>query len=515
MERSPPTGVGRGGARRRTGGRDSGVGEELENPGNVTVAGNPVEEDIEEEDDAQRIGAENLIANIFGVPDAVVDQPQAGAPIPPVGGPPPPPPADEDEDEDEDEEEEDNMARVNANQLQVLGTFSGEGDDDAEAYVAKVAQCATSFQWTPDVTKTMVELCLRGIAARWLRSLDKTVDPAVDLNVWQTPDPAFGVAPALPVGAPPGVREFIPGSGLRHQLLLRFKKVVSEGSAVEAVIDLKQRAGETVDDFFDRVVMAMDAKNHRATEAEKQDEAYRDRLRDDVFTFFAAGMNDEVRRQALGGPEASRPTNAAALLIAARNSELERKKAKKPKFLSELDAGLQNLPGESGSDDGFSQAAGGASAEQFAGLSELMQQLDVLRHRVAGMADIDCWSCGKKGHYSFNCVAKGGGAISARGRGGSSGRGRGRGGSAPRAPPAKRFYLKPAGQSCSKSAAPKAAGPTAYKRKQKKKLYELVEVLEEDETSEEEDEDEDDNADVVVEASEVAQEWYWPTPNEG
>jgi hypothetical protein len=317
---------------------------------------------------------------------------------------------------------------VNANQLAVLGEFKGEEEEDIELYTLMVDRCAIAFAWDDAITSQLVQTRLKGAAGRWLRSRIKTSVATDHLTRWT---PAANVAQ----------------SGMRYALLTRFREGLNERGAVEAVSELKQRPTESVDEFYDRVVLAMDRKNYRATADEKDGVAYKTRLTDDVFTFFAAGLHEDVRLQALGGP--TPPVTANTLLSAARNAELERKKNKKPKYLTELAL----------DEEKETQGAAAALPGGDAMLSELRAEIDALK---STMSAVECWKCGKKGHISHYCPtapssqrgrARGRGYNFGRGRGGSSGsyfrpinmvRGRGAGGGATRGrgrPPGRRLYV--------------------------------------------------------------------------
>ena len=88
----------------------------------------------------------------------------------------------------------------------------------------------------------------------------------------------------------------------------------------------------------------MDRKNHH--EADRTTAAYRIRLKNEIFAFFAAGLHDDLRIQALGGP--APPTTTDALLEACKNADLERKQMKKTKEISSLEGESGALTGASG-----------------------------------------------------------------------------------------------------------------------------------------------------------------------
>ena len=112
----------------------------------------------------------------------------------------------------------------------------------------------------------------------------------------------------------------------------------------------------------------MDRKNYRNTAASRLAPAYKEKLKIDTYTFFAAGLQEDIRRQALGGP--TPPGTCELLLTAAGNAELEKRKATaKPKYLSEI----------SGEPEG---AAWGELSAAFQ-LSELRAEIAALKSQFA------------------------------------------------------------------------------------------------------------------------------------
>jgi hypothetical protein len=312
-----------------------------------------------------------------------------GVPLPPdleeaEGGVDPPPDPEEEELPGGDPEEGDNDPRmaINANQLVLLGEFKGEAAEDIELFSMQVRRCRETFAWTQAQTSQLVQTRLKGSAGTWLRSKHKTTLPADHMEVWEHVED----------------NHVMPDTGLRHHLLQRFREPINVQAAVDAVADLKQKSSESVEEFYDRTVLAMDRKNHRATEHTKSTAVYKEKLIDDVFTFFAAGMREDLRMAAMGGPNP--PLTADTLLTAARNAEKQKQKMKTPKFLTELQE-------EEASQPSTSNAAAATSQEEGLAL-----QLQELRHELEAMKaqsgpgaqrDVECYKCGRRGHYSFNC----------------------------------------------------------------------------------------------------------------
>ena len=358
--------------------------------------------------------------------------------------------------------------RINANQLAILGKFKGEESEDIEEFILLVERCITAFTWDQQMTSAMVQTSLEGAAARWLRSLLKLSTPADHMDDWIHDVEVNGVRVV---------------SGLKKFMLARFKEAMNERGAVEAISDLKQKAGEIVSDFYDRVVLAMDRKNYRDTPADRREPAYKEKLKMDTYTFFAAGLQEDIRRQALGGP--SPPATCELLLTAARNAELEKRKATtKPKYLSEI----------TGEGEGTAEGETSAAFQ----LSELRNELAALKSQFSGNANVECWNCHKNGHISFNCPSP---------KRTSPGGFRGRAPAGPRRFPPRtggprKFVVRPA---------QRRSAPSRMTVKRGGKIYELVETQDQDQQ-------EGDDPDVL-EFEEVEQDqgdeygWNWPDPN--
>jgi hypothetical protein len=299
---------------------------------------------------------------------------------------------------------------VHASQLNLLGTF--DGSTDVEIFVIQVNRCIDIYGWGDLATGQLVQTCMKGEAATWLRSLIKTATEDMKVRYWSnTQRGADG--------------RHLPKSGLRYHMLMRFREEISGRGAIEAISDLKQRPTESVDEFRDRVVICMDKKNYRATEREKNTEAYRAQLKDDTYTWFAAGLNEEVRIAALGGVEP--PEDLESLVIAARNAERERIRSKKPKFVVELaaDGAVGGATSAAHQQHYYSSAdlsADQATAESFQ-VAELKAEIEALRRTIG---PVTCWLCDERGHISRDCPKRG--RRGGRGATGYSSRGNSRGG---------------------------------------------------------------------------------------
>jgi hypothetical protein len=104
----------------------------------------------------------------------------------------------------------------------------------------------------------------------------------------------------------------------------RFGETITGVAAADAIANLKQKDTESVDEFYERVVKALDRKNHSYSLAEKATPAYQVHFSHDIFTFVAAGLRETIRARTLGA--AVPPTSEAALIKAARSVEAEMKR---------------------------------------------------------------------------------------------------------------------------------------------------------------------------------------------
>ncbi len=113
----------------------------------------------------------------------------------------------------------------------------------------------------------MVQTKLMGVASTWLRSLITLAPREDSLDKWEVWES----------------NNLVPGKGLEHFLLLRFQEGMNEKGTAAAVADLNRGAHESVDAFYDHVVLVMDRKNFCTPDPEKEMEAYKTQLRTDTY----------------------------------------------------------------------------------------------------------------------------------------------------------------------------------------------------------------------------------------
>jgi hypothetical protein len=289
---------------------------------------------------------------------------------------------------------------LNANQLGCINTFSGEKDEDIEFFIMQVERIAAGFGWTDGQTAQMVETKLTGKAAKWYRALVKTKEASAHLEIWNLHVAAPGNDPT-------------PNTGLKSHLLGRFLQRVDTRAAVEAILHLKQGPSETVTEFHDRVVLAVDRKNYNKTLAEKQQDVYKREIRTDILTFFTAGLNEEIRKKVMG--VAVLPQDVEGLLAAAQHVENEQTKTTKPAWLNELQTDADGTHGEVAATVAAAGAAVSSSEvvphwaaelrEEIAAIKRQSRPTQAKKSNDSGRAGErpSCWSCGQSGHMSFSC----------------------------------------------------------------------------------------------------------------
>ena len=134
------------------------------------------------------------------------------------------------------------MAAVAGGQLNATQAY--DGTTDVELYITHVARNMAQFAWTPEQTSAVVKNKLKGGAATWLRGQEFRR------------------------------RDYPDWPELRDALRTRYRPAVNEIAASSAIVALKQRPTEKAADFFDRVLAAVDLKNHHYTAAQKQEDIY-------------------------------------------------------------------------------------------------------------------------------------------------------------------------------------------------------------------------------------------------
>jgi hypothetical protein len=211
---------------------------------------------------------------------------------------------------------------VTPQQQSTIALYSGA--TDVELYIAAIERAATLYQWTDEETCTAAKTRLAGAGELFLESMRKQ---RVVCEVWE--DRAAAVNPVVQAQR-----------GMKPRLRERFGEIVTEIAAADAITNLHQKSGESVSDYNDRCVVAIDRMNHTYTDIQKGQAAYQAHFNSMLFTFLASGLKDDIRSRTLGAP--TPPRTAEALLTAAKSVESEMARSRKIKNLMEVER--ENMP---------------------------------------------------------------------------------------------------------------------------------------------------------------------------
>lgn len=220
-----------------------------------------------------------------------------------------------------------------------------------ETWIASVTTAKAAFAWTDAQTASVAKGKLAGQASRWLLN---EAEEGTNYADW----PALSIA-----------------------LTSRFKVQLTYQTAATLMTDLNQKSHEDVAVFYDRVRAAVITKNKVVfTDAQRQENWYKDVLKNDYKTFFLAGLNKEIKAR-LPQPY---PDAVGDILNISMGVEAELKK--------------RNFSvSEVSHEGGHSRDARSLNES----IEELSKELAILR----AQAGLSCWHCQKPGHTKDKCWA--------------------------------------------------------------------------------------------------------------
>jgi hypothetical protein len=283
----------------------------------------------------------SLLADIFEVEEDNMAVPAAAAAAAPVAAP------------------------VNGSQLNAIREYDGKTMDDAiVTWVEAMDAAKVSFTWSDEVAAQIAKLRLTGTAAQWIkaeRMRGKTYD------------------------------RWLGDDGLRAGLLNRFKVTDTAVVACEAIIALKQGQMETIDEFFDRVVIAVDKMNFAV--ADKTTANYQRQASSNVGTFFSAGLKESIRSRLMGQGVAI-PADIDDLRTMVRKIEKQ-----------------MELERKQGKIFAIEQSEGDESSDVEGEINALSRRLSQLRQKQkkggkGDKSELSCFYCKKKGHFAKDCFTK-------------------------------------------------------------------------------------------------------------
>ena len=325
--------------------------------------------------------------------DIVEEPPQdpAGEPEPqPQGEEPPeqPDPQSESESSSSEDDDDDTMA-MNGNQLNAIEAFEGKLDSvKARRFLGQILQGQKMFNWTDGQMAALAQTKMTGEARDWL---DGELARGITYTSWD------GVAAADGQPAQPSLKKAIEK---------RFGYVSSVGTAVNAVSNLTQKAGENVSAFYDRVSLAMEMKNYDTTDAQKEEQWYKEALKRDTKTYLLCGLRPEFRERVLG---VSNPPEAIndileVLRSAEREYALTLKQActvdGEPEEETAETCSVERSSGNKGTPKGGGRGGGTGKG----------------RGNIKDEKSIQCYYCKGWGHYQRNCQKRQNDEAQGRGR---------------------------------------------------------------------------------------------------
>lgn len=289
-----------------------------------------------------------------------------------------------------------NNQPVAGSQLSALNDYNGDPHKDIDVWLEQMDNFARQFQWNDANTAAAAKAKLTDKAAFWLASQRKMNR---HYPAWNAGDAA----------ADP--------TKLRLALRKRFKPTVTAVEATAAIIGLKQKENEAVQEFYDRVCWAVDRKNYKILD--KTTEAYRDSRDSDVFAFFGAGLKEKIASIAMSGGEP--PDTHEALLERAVTIEITHEKSKGVFSVEGATGGEPEVQTEKEKDE-IKELT-----KQVAALTKMMNRGGRGgRGRGGRGRGGRCYRCQETGHFVRNCPQP---AKTNEGRGGHQrGRGNDRGG---------------------------------------------------------------------------------------
>ena len=289
-------------------------------------------------------------------------------------------------DPDRDSDDDDEMpGRPKGNEINQIPMFDGT-TPDPDRWLDAVVRVANAFFWDVEGEndRRARAACLRmeGAAGVWLESMTRMGKLNDAIATWDAFKTAFRG---------------------------RFRPLDEAIRSTEAIMDLKMKQGEKVQEFADRIMIGVDKKNEIWSEEARALDQYAAIRNQDLFSFMCAGLDSSLRKIVMGGSDP--PTTFDGLITKACQVE----SAMRAKHsIQELVEGIDQLDVNERSDGGSVKETNSQSAK----IATLEKQIEALQ------TGIKCWYC-EGPHMKANCPKLKQQGTGSGGRGGQRGQPRG------------------------------------------------------------------------------------------
>ena len=302
------------------------------------------------------------------------------------------------------EEEEDiagaEMAanNVQGGQLSAIPVFTGTRGLDALTYAEAIDGTIPQFGWTQQQAAQAAATRGGPAVANWLRG-EKAA--GITYNSWSD-NAGNNIA-------------------MRPAFIIRFGPVYTTSGAVSAISDLKQRSGENVASFMDRVKVAVSMLHYNVAEADRN-AAFREQYARLVVAQFGSGLTEELRSKVFGVPNP--PATIAGVLAAATAAEAERNPTGTKLVIGAIEgeeSSAQPTKSEGKEEDNMVERIV-AKVEDVLAISRRQQGANSRNARTRGQSrsnysSYKCYNCGQMGHLRRQCSRPQTPFVASRGRG--------------------------------------------------------------------------------------------------
>ena len=254
------------------------------------------------------------------------------------------------------------------NEIMNIPLYSGSKKEDPEIWLDCVDNAMSTFNWKPDGKIGAATLRLTGSALTWLRAQ-------------RTGNIIYGTGDGK-----------IDYAQFKKDFLARFRPLDDPLRSTEAMKDLHMMDGESINEFKDRVMIAIEKKNY--TYDDKTTGEYKTVRDTDAYRSITIGMTGQLRRCLMSGSDP--PKELEALMKQAVQAEAAlRKTAALPGMAGIMEVTGEQNPDPQPSEEKESEPAGAAGIN--GSVQEMINELKKLKKQF------QCYGCKEYGHIRRDC----------------------------------------------------------------------------------------------------------------